>query len=117
MILIRTRIVPGGFSALALWPFLFIRPEAATDAALVAHEKVHLQEQARWLVLPWWLAYLASRRFRLAAEVRAYRVQIAYGLDPERAAQLLTTYRTGANLEQARELLVAAAPNTIKEPQ
>lgn len=70
---------------------------------LIAHEEVHLKEQARWLVVPWWIAYLLSPKFRLAAEVRAHRVQIDMGgCTPEQAARwLATNYRLRIDIPTA----------------
>lgn len=95
--------------ALTVWPCVFVRPEQADNQPLLAHEAVHLEEQARWLVLPWWLAYLVSRRFRYQAELRAYRVQIHLGgITVERAAELLQLhYRLGDVAASAAADLVA----------
>lgn len=59
----------------SIWPLVLI--DGPDNAPLLAHERVHWSEQWRWLVLPWWLLYLLWPQFRLRAEVRAYRVQIA----------------------------------------
>lgn len=104
--IVTTHHVPDGFDAITVWPFVFIRPERLLDSGLIEHERVHLREQARWLVLPWWALYLCSRRFRLAAEVRAYRRQIAVGgISISAAACLLLNYRTGVTYTQAKRLL------------
>jgi hypothetical protein len=67
---------------------------------------VHYREQG-CLVLPWWALYLCSRRFRQAAEVRAYRRQYELGgITIEKAAwRLATQYRLGIDEARARELL------------
>lgn len=110
-----------GAEAMAIWPLTLVVPERRHDAALLAHEEVHLHEQAAahlvwascvltigtalwvvlgvspwWLLLalapPWWALYLLWPAFRLAAEVRAYRVQIAArGISPAQAAQAIAT--------------------------
>lgn len=106
MILVRTNLIPRGFDAFTCWPFIFIRPASANDQALIEHERVHLAEQARWLVLPWFAAYVLSRRFRQAAEIRGYRRQIELGgISVDQAAELLVRYRTGVTRETARQLL------------
>lgn len=100
-----TRHIPPGFAALTLWPLILIRPECRHDAALIAHELVHYREQA-WIMPVWWLRYLLSRKFRLAAEVRAYRRQIALGgITLAQAANMLTQYRLGITIEQAMDAL------------
>jgi len=93
-----------GASGLTVWPFIFmVNPD---DQPLVAHEIVHFAEQIRWLVLPWWVAYLLSAAFRKGAEVRAYRAQIAAGGDIEMCALYLAhNYRLGITAEQARQKL------------
>ncbi|MDB5932453.1 MAG: hypothetical protein JWR60_4160 [Polaromonas sp.] len=93
--IISTHLVPRGFSACALWPFILVRPEHRGCMALIEHEMVHYREQA-WITPAWVVLYLVSRRFRLAAEVRAYRRQIALGgVTREQAAQALMGYRLG----------------------
>jgi len=109
-----------GASAMAVWPLVLVAPERRHDAALIAHERVHLQEQGDWLagwalvvcaavgigylnhgaspwwlllvlVNPWWVVYLVWPSFRLRAEVRAYRVQIEQrGITPAGAALLIS---------------------------
>lgn len=59
------------------------------------------------LVWPWWLAYLLIPRFRLAAEVRGYRRQLALGgiSLPLAAHYLATLYRLDISYSQALALL------------
>lgn len=103
--ILTTRFVSAGFDALTVWPFIFVHPGKETPG-LIEHERVHWREQMRWLVLPWWALYLLSKRFRLAAEVRAYRRQIAVGgISIVSAAMQLTKYRTGVTYAQALSLL------------
>lgn len=103
--IIFTHLVPKGFSACAFWPLILIRPEERGNAALIEHELVHYREQA-WITPAWVLLYLVSRRFRLAAEVRAYTRQIELGgVSREKAAQALLSYRLGITLEMAMNAL------------
>lgn len=101
--------LPKLFNAwgLTVAPFIFIAPEQADNKPLIAHEMVHYREQLKWLVLPWWIAYLISRKFRLNAEVRAYKVQVAQGgCTVEQAAYWLSSnYRLGISQREAEELL------------
>lgn len=94
-------------SGLTIAPFVFIVPEHIYDAPLIAHEMIHYQEQKRWFVLPWWIAYLLSRTFRKDAEVRAYKTQIHLGgCSIEQAARWLSTnYFLGITQQEAEELL------------
>jgi hypothetical protein len=104
-VIVCTRFVPRGFSAMTVWPLIFVRPECRHDAALIGHELVHYNEQ-RWTTPVWIARYLLSRKFRLAAEVRGYQRQIALGgITQAQAAQMLTRYRLGITLVQAREAL------------
>jgi len=66
--------IPKGFSAVSLWPFVFVRPEHRSDSALIEHELVHYREQA-WITPVWVLMYLVSRKFRLTAEIGAFAQQ------------------------------------------
>ncbi|WP_156955230.1 hypothetical protein [Polaromonas glacialis] len=103
--IVSTNLVPKGFSACSLWPFIFVRPEHRTDTALIEHELVHYREQA-WMTPIWVLLYLVSRKFRLAAEVRAYTRQIELGgVSREQAAQALLSYRLGINYGKAMQEL------------
>lgn len=88
---------------MAVHPWLLIVPERKNDAALIAHEQVHLDEQATGVVR-WWWKYLTSASFRLDAEVRAYRVQIELGgISPEHAATLIAD-RYGLDVSYSRAL-------------
>jgi hypothetical protein len=104
--IVPTHLVPKGFSACSLWPFILVRPEHRSDIALIEHELVHYKEQA-WITPIWVLLYLVSRKFRLAAEVRAYTRQIELGgVTREQAAHALLSYRLGITLEKAMHALV-----------
>lgn len=103
--IISTHLIPKGFSACCLWPFIFVRPEHRNDTALIEHELVHYREQA-WITPLWVLFYLASRKFRLAAEIRAYTRQIEVGgVTREQAAHALLSYRLGITLDKAMKAL------------
>ena len=100
-LVVSTNLIPEGFSACALWPFIFVRAEYRGDHTLIEHELVHYREQA-WIMPAWVLAYFLSRRFRMEAEVRAYARQIELGgVTREQAAQALLSYRLGISFEDA----------------
>ena len=104
--IVGTNLIPQGFSAFCLWPFIFVKPEHRSDSALIAHELVHYQEQA-WITPLWVALYLISRKFRLAAEVRAYTRQIQLGgVTREQAAKALLSYRLGITYAKAMQDLV-----------
>jgi len=107
--IVRTRLIPKGFSACALWPFIFVLPEERLNAALIGHELVHYREQA-WIMPLWVLLYLMSPKFRLAAEVRAYAWQIKTGgISKVEAARALLSYRLGISLDEAQAALALAS--------
>lgn len=104
--IIETRLLPGFIYGIAFWPFIFVQPHFRNHHGLIQHELVHFHEQKRWLVLPWLAAYLLSKRFRLNAELRAYRRQIEVGgISVNRAANNLMQYRLGITYEEAVALL------------
>ena len=103
--IVSTNLTPKGFSAVSLWPFIFVRPEHRSDTALIEHELVHYKEQA-WITPVWVLLYLVFRKFRLAAEVRAYTRQIELGgVTREQAAHALLCYRLGITMDKAMRAL------------
>lgn len=57
MIIICKFFVPKGFSAIALYPFIFIRDKSLITPTRINHEKIHLRQQAELLVLPFYLLY------------------------------------------------------------
>lgn len=104
--IIATEFIPQKFDAITVWPCIFVRPVSLGDAGLITHELVHYREQRACGVLPWLLLYLLSKSFRLAAEVRGYRAQIAAGgITLEAAAGYLVQYGVGVTIERARTLL------------
>lgn len=103
--IVATNLIPKGFSALSLWPFILVRPEQRSNIALIQHEMVHYREQA-WITPIWVLRYLISRKFRLQAEVRAYIRQIEMGgVTREQAAHALLGYRLGITFAKALQAL------------
>lgn len=45
------------------------------DAAMIAHEHVHFEQQSAMGVERWWEEYLRNPEFRLRMEIPAYRMQ------------------------------------------
>lgn len=100
--IIVSKSIPARFDALTVWPFIMIRHEARDKSALLLHEMVHYCEQRNCGVLPWLLFYAISARFRMAAEVCVYLVQIAAsGISLERALTLLMQYGLDVTYERA----------------
>ena len=105
VMIVSTNLIPEGFSACSLWPFIFVRPEHRSDIALIEHELVHYREQA-WIMPVWVLLYLVSRKFRFAAEIRAYTRQIELGgVTREQAAHALLSYRLDITFGKAMQAL------------
>ena len=67
MKIIRNNIIPfKGFSAMTLWPFVFVRRDARFTATTERHERIHGEQQKEMLVLPFLLWYGAEWLVRLA---------------------------------------------------
>lgn len=60
MIVIASKyLVPKDYTAIALFPFVFVRDKAlATHPVLLQHERIHLRQQAELLILPFYIWYL-----------------------------------------------------------
>lgn len=105
MIVQNRFLVPSGFSGITAWPFIFVTD--ASDKALIVHEMVHYREMA-WITPIWWLRYGLSKSFRVAAEARAYKAQIAAGgMTSARAATWLMKYNSKLSYGQAFLLLTS----------
>lgn len=105
MIILTNLFIPDRFAAFTLWPFILIRPEFKNDEGLKAHEEVHWHQTWTTCFLhP--LLYKFSKKYRLKAEVEAYREQLTYGGKAEEFAEFLATkYDLDITKEQALELL------------
>lgn len=105
------------FGAFAFWRWVFIRPELAGNAALIAHERAHLDDQRGWLGLPSWLSlvsallwvllYFISPRFQFTAEVIGHAAQIKAGGGTVQwaAARIKNRYWTFCTLAEAEKAL------------
>jgi hypothetical protein len=94
------------FDAITVWPFIFVRKNRANDAALIAHERAHYEDQSIFVVF-WWLAYLLSKPFRFNAEVIGHAAEIrANGCSVQwAAAHIANAYKTGCTFAQAEAAL------------
>lgn len=110
-IVIYTDRVPRGSAGVANAFVVRIRPDYRDDRGLLVHELEHVRQ---WWVMPVIsdLLYLFSRRYRLWAEVRAYRKQVDVYPPEHRehyvnaAARLLVRkYRLKICLKKAKRLL------------
>ena len=92
---------------------IFIRPEYKNDLGLLEHEKVH-RRQWLWSMGISSLLYLSSKRYRLWAEVHAYKVQLKFvkpiGNLPvvrKKFAQMISTrYKLNVTVVEAEKLLI-----------
>ena len=64
----------GGYSF--LW-FIRLRPKYINDQGILEHEKKHVEQFWRLPIISGWL-YRLSKKYRLWAEVQAYREQLKY---------------------------------------
>lgn len=68
------------FDAVTIWPWIFMRDKSLVPGyrGLLAHELVHYKRQRAIWVLPWWVLYLTSRRFRYREEILGHAAQVAH---------------------------------------
>lgn len=58
---VKNKLVPwGGFKAMALWPFIFIRSDKKMKAEDLRHEKIHGRQQAELLIVGFWILYVVN---------------------------------------------------------
>jgi hypothetical protein len=84
-----SRFVP--YSAIALYPFIFIRHEhLRSDASLLHHERIHHHQQLELLLVGFYLLYGLNYLYNLAkyrAHYKAYREIVfereAYAMDKD----------------------------------
>lgn len=58
MIVVLKYLVPKGYNAIVLFPFIFVRSsKERSDKILVNHERIHLQQQLELLIIPFFLWY------------------------------------------------------------
>lgn len=70
-------LVPKGYTAIALFPFVFVRDAAlASHPVLLNHERIHLRQQAELLVVPFYMWYIIEygiRYLKYKDQKTAYR--------------------------------------------
>ena len=61
MVVVAKYLIPKGYVALTVFPFVFLREEKSrADVILINHEKIHLRQQAELLVFPFFLWYFTE---------------------------------------------------------
>lgn len=109
MIFYTDRFVPEGSAGCARGPLIFIRPAYMHDMGLIEHERQHVRQWLRTVGLHS-ILYLASKEYRLKAEVEAYREQLRHYPDDRSlvfAGFLAEKYDLEISVEEAHRLLVA----------
>lgn len=110
-LLFYTDSVPNGSAGCANAFVVRIRPEYKEDKGLEAHEAIHIAQFWRTLGFHS-LFYLFIKRYRLAAEVEAFRVQLTFCNEWDKeinrqtfAERIATKYGIKISAEEAYKLL------------
>lgn len=57
-IVVSKKLVPNGYRAITLYPFIFVRDESdKQDKVLINHEQIHLAQQKELIVVMFYLLY------------------------------------------------------------
>ncbi|MFC4722307.1 hypothetical protein ACFO5O_08240 [Geojedonia litorea] len=60
-------LVPKGYSAITIFPFVFVKHKLLmSDKNLINHERIHLKQQLELLILPFFIWYSLEFLLRLA---------------------------------------------------
>lgn len=70
-------LIPADSAGCTRGPVIFIRPKYRNDIGLLRHEECHVRQWLRTLGLHS-ILYLLSKKYRLKAEVEAYREQLKW---------------------------------------
>jgi len=77
MIVVCKWLVPKGYLAITIWPFIIVRSEGlAKTEDLINHEKIHLKQQIELLLIPFYLWYgieYLMHYIKYKDSTRAYR--------------------------------------------
>lgn len=57
------RPFPEHVHAVTIWPVIVYEPHVWDDPCVQIHERYHWMDQIRWLLIPWFAAYLVLRPF------------------------------------------------------
>lgn len=120
---VTLRRMPGRLVGLCVGPFIVVREDYAADHPTIVHELTHCRQFWRGLGILHLLRYYGSRRYRLKAEVEAFRAELDACPPQERrrrlhesARSLATSYSLGLDTEACRLLLTSAAPAPSRPP-
>lgn len=110
MIFHTNLFIPKWAAGCANGPLIFIRPKYKDDLGLLAHEKMHVWQWYRTFGVHS-LLYLFSKKYKLAAEVEAYKEQAKHYTDDRSlrfAGFIARDYGLNISVEDAYKLLKAA---------
>ncbi len=104
--------MPGRLVGLCLGPLIVVREDYAADWPTIVHELTHCKQFWRGLAILHLLRYYSSRRYRLKAELEAFRAEID-ACEPHQRRQrlhessraLATSYSLGLDTDACRLLL------------
>ena len=113
--LITLERMPGRLVGLCVGPFIVVREDYASDYPTIVHELTHCKQFWRGLALLHLIRYYGSRRYRLKAEIEAFRAELDACAPGERrqrlhesARSLASSYSLGLDTEACRLLLSSA---------
>lgn len=77
MIITSKYLVPKGYAAMAIFPFVLVHDQKMRDnKVLINHERIHLRQQIELLIVPFYLWYVTEyliNRLRYKDAGKAYR--------------------------------------------
>ncbi len=86
MIVVSKYLVPKGYAAMAIFPFVFFKYTNYINPTILNHEKIHIRQQIELLILPFyiwygieflknWIKYKDKKKayYNISFEVEAYK--------------------------------------------
>ncbi|MFL9844896.1 hypothetical protein [Flavobacterium rhizosphaerae] len=65
MVVTSKYLVPKGYTAITLFPFILLRDKQFNNPELLNHERIHLRQQAELLIIPFYIWYSIEYLIRL----------------------------------------------------
>jgi len=64
-VIVAKYLIPCGFSGITIFPFIFLKEKGnVSNATMIQHEKIHIQQQAELLILFFYIWYVVEFLFR-----------------------------------------------------
>ena len=108
--------MPGRLVGLCVGPFIVVREDYASDYPTIVHELTHCKQFWRGFAVLHLIRYYGSRRYRLKAELEAFRAELQACAPSDRrqrlhesARSLASSYSLGMDAEACRLLLSSTA--------